>query len=233
MLLGGKQSSIKPVAVVTRNRQFNRLLSSILADWRFFAVEDLSSAKVIFAERGICLPECAGQVIWLTPMPLSEGHFLEIPISLSNLYHLLEVHLFPTPRRHIRVVMETAVDLKTQNNWFDGCLISLSGRGGRLTCMHEIPRGTLLEIAVKLAGKHLRISAEVLYCIPAGDSPSRLQPQVGVLFRSIDGHEFDMLRRFIEKACIESACARENILLTDPCVSWLNLPADPWDVNAT
>ena len=77
MLLGGGKANIKQVAVITRNLKFNKLLSSILADWRFFAVEDLSAAKVIFAERGIKLPVHNAQVIWLTPMPLSEENFLE------------------------------------------------------------------------------------------------------------------------------------------------------------
>lgn len=233
MLLGGKQSNLKQVAVVTRNLQFNRLLSSILADWKFFAVEDLSAAIVIFAERGIDLPEHNGQVVWLSSMPLADGCFLEVPISLTNLYHLLESYLFPTPRRHIRVVMETAVDLKFENDWFDGYLVSLSGRGGRITCAHEIPRGTVLDIGVTLAGKSLKISAEVLYCIPAGDSPGRLQPQIGVLFKPANGLDFDMLQLFIERICIESACARENIPITDPCVSWLDLPADPWNASAS
>ena len=231
MLLGAKQSSIKQVAVVTRNPQFNALLSSILADWKFFAVEDLSVAKVIFAERGIALPEHEAQVVWLSPMPLAEENFLDVPISLSRLYSLLETHLFPTPRRHIRIVMETAVDLKIGNKWSDGCLISLSGRGGRVTCSHEIPRGTLLEVAVKLAGKVLRIPAEVLYCIPAGDSQRRSQPHVGVLFKLSNGRELDMLQRFIEKTCIERACARAEIPLNDSCVSWLDMPDDPWDIT--
>lgn len=230
MLLGGAQSKIKQVAVVTRNLRFNTLLCSILADWKFFAVEDASVAEVIFAERGLKLPEYTGQVVWMSPMPLEEELSLEIPFSLNQLYSLLEVQLFPTPRRHIRVAMETAVDLKVEEDWHDGCLISLSGRGGRITCEHEVPRGQFLDLVVKLGGRNLRVSAEVLYCIPAGDSPSRLQPQIGVLFHLDNGKKFEMLRRFIERTCVERACAREDIALTDPCLSWLDLPADPWDV---
>lgn len=228
MLLGGAQPKIKQVAVVTRNLRFNTLLSSILADWKFFAVEDPSLAEVIFAERGIHLPSCAGRVVWLSPMPLGGELSLEIPISLTKLYHLLEAQLFPTPRRHIRVYMETAVDLKLEDEWVDGCLVSLSGRGGRITCEREMPRGQLLDLSARLGKKNLMISAEVLYCIPAGDSPGRLQPQIGVFFKQDNGNEFDMLRRFIERTCVERACAKEDIALTDPCLSWLDLPADPW-----
>ena len=162
MLLGGKQADIKQVAVVTRNQKFTRLLSSILADWKFFTVDDISEAKVVFAERGVELPGYDGQVVWLTPLPLSEGSFLTIPISLTSLYHLLEIHLFPTPRRHIRVAMEIVVDLRLENNWLEGRLVSLSDRGGRITCTHEIPRGKLLELELKLAGRVFRMPSEVL-----------------------------------------------------------------------
>jgi len=226
MLLGGKQADIKQVAVVTRNQKFTRLLSSILADWKFFTVDDISEAQVVFAERGVELPGYDGQVVWLTPLPLSEGSFLTIPISLTSLYHLLEIHLFPTPRRHIRVAMETVVDLRLENNWLEGRLVSLSNRGGRITCTHEIPRGKLLDLELKLAGRVFRMPSEVLYCIPAGDSPGRLQPQIGVLFKPSNEQDFELLQNFIEKTCIECACARENILITDPCVSWLALPVD-------
>jgi len=232
MLLGGGKENIKQVAVITRNLKFNKLLSSILADWRFFAVEDLSAAKVIFAERGIELPEHNAQVIWLTPMPLFEENSLETPLCLTTLYHLLEAQLFPTPRRHIRIAMEIDIDLQVEDKWYDGSLVSLSDRGGRISCPREMPRSKSLDVAVKLAGRVLRIPAKVLYYIPAGDFPGRSLPHIGVLFKSHDGHEFEMLRRFIEKTCIERACAREDIQRTDPCLSWLDVPEDPWKTSA-
>jgi len=224
LLLGGKQSAIKQVAVVTRNQQFNRLLTRILADWKFVAVEDTSAATVAFVERGLDLPDSAAQVVWLTPMPLYEGDFLTIPISLTELYLLLEVRFFPTPRRHIRVNMETSVDLKVGNEWLEGQLASISDRGGRLNCGREIPRGTELTLEVRLNGETLRIPSEVLYCVPAGDLPGRLQPQIGILFKPADGAMFELLKRYIERTCIEYACAREEIALHDPCLSWLDLP---------
>ena len=226
MLLGGKQADIKQVAVVTRSQKFSRLLSRILADWKFFTVDDISAAKVIFAERGLELPAHDGQVVWLTPLPLSEESFLTVPISLTRLYHLLETHLFPTPRRHIRVTIEIAVDMKVEGDWLEGQLVSLSDRGGRISCATEIPRGKSLDLEMKLANRLFKMPAEVLYCIPAGDSLSRSQPQVGVLFKPADDQEFGMLKHFIEKTCIERACAKENISLTDPCVSWLEVPVD-------
>lgn len=223
MLLGGRQSEIKQVAVVTRSPKFTRLLSSILADWKFFTVEDLSMARVIFAERGVTLPPHTSDVVWLTPLPLAEGNFLTVPISLTQLYHLLEIHFFPTPRRHIRVAMDLPLDLMVDDVWLAGRLASLSDRGGRIVCAGEIQRGTQLHIEVKLADRHLRIPSEVLYSIPAGDSPGREQPQIGVLFKPANEREFSMLRHFVERTCLECACVREGIPLNDPSLSWIDM----------
>jgi hypothetical protein len=228
MLLGGKQADIKQVAIITRNQQFNRLLSRILADWKYVIVEDVSVATVIFAERGLELPSHNGHVVWLTPLPLSEGSFLTVPISLTRLYRLLEAQFFPTPRRQVRVTLETAVDMKIENDWLEGRLVSLSKRGGRIACANEISRGKLLQVEVKLADRTLRLHAEALYCVPAGDSPGRSQPQVGVIFKPPNDEQLGMLQRFIEKTCIECACAREDIPFSDPCVSWIDVPVDPW-----
>lgn len=230
MLLGGKQSNIKQVAVVTRNQKFNRLLSSLLAEWKFFAVEDLNAATVVFAERGIDLPELEGQVVWLTPMPLSEGHFLVTPISLTSLYHLLEGRFFPTPRRHVRMNIECRAELKVDGQWQKCKLVSLSDRGGRLVCEKEIPRGTNVDIEMRLAGRSLQIAAETLYCIPAGDSPGRSQPQIGTLFKPSNGKVTDMLKGYIEKVTVEAACVREDIPLNDACLSWIDVPDDPWSI---
>lgn len=224
MLLGSKQSEIKQVAVITRSQQVTRLLTSILANWKFFAVGELSAAKVAFVERGVELPDHDVQIVWLTSMPLEEADFLTVPISLTELYLLLETHFFPTPRRHIRVAMEMSVDLKIGSEWLEGQLVSLSNRGGRLTCAQDIPRGTKLTLEIKLDGEIQRIPSEVLYCLPSGDLPSRLEPQVGVLFKPDGVEMFELLKNFIEKTCIERACAREGISLNDPCLSWFATP---------
>lgn len=229
MLLGGKQSEIKQVAIVTRNPQFNKLLGSILADWRFFAVEDVSAATVVFAERGLTVPDAGGQVVWLSSMPLSDGTFLDVPISLTSLYQLLETNFFPTPRRHLRIPLETSVDLKVEDVWSEALLVSLSDRGGRIVCSKELPKGEALTMDVKLGEKDIRLSAEVLYCIPPGDSPGRSRAQVGVAFKPKNKQETAALRRYIEKVSVETACVREEISFSDPCLSWLDVPADPWE----
>ena len=228
MLLAEKQSDTKPVAVVTRDRQFNRLLGSILAEWKFFPVEDLAGAKVVFAEYGIDLPDFTGEVVWLTPRPLSAGRFLTIPISLTELYTLLETEYFPTPRRHIRLTIDVKADVCLDNSWQECRLVSISDRGWRILCQDEIQRGTRLHLETEIAGELLQMPAEVLYCIPAGDTSCRCLPQVGVLFRPADVRLINMLRRFIEKSCVESACAREGLPLDEQCLGWIDYVDDPW-----
>jgi len=228
MLLGEKQAEIKQVAVMTRDQQFNRLLSSVLAEWKFIAVEDLAEAKVVFAEQGIDLPDIPGEVVWLTPRPLSEDRFLTTPISLTRLYTLLETEYFPTPRRHIRVAIEQRVDVCLDSAWQECQLISISDRGGRIVFQNEIQRGTMLQLETNIAGKPMQLPAEVLYCIPAGDVLRSSRPQIGVMFKPTDPRLINMLRRHIEKICVAGACARENISLNDPCLSWVDFVDDPW-----
>lgn len=228
MLLGGKQSDIKQVAVMTRSLQFKQLLSSILSDWKFFAVEDLAEARVVFAEHGIDLPDSAGDVVWLAGQPLSKGRFLTRPISLTSLYQLLETEYFPTPRRHIRIALDVPVKVCLKNVREECRLISLADRGGRIVCQDEILPGTMLQLDMHLGGKLLQLPAETLYSIPAGDASCRALPQVGILFRPEDNRVTGMLRRFIEKTCVESACAREGISPEDPCLGWIDFVDDPW-----
>jgi|GEM_PF-1448257 len=228
MLLGEKRSEIKQVAVVTRDQQFNRLLSSILAEWKFITVEDLTEAKVVFAEQGIDLPDISGEVVWLTPRSLPEDRFLTTPISLTRLYKILETEYFPTPRRHIRAAIEVQVDVCLDSAWQECQLISISDRGGRIVCQNEIQRGTMLQLETTIAGKFLHLPAEVLYCLPAGDVLRSSRPQIGVLFKPTDKRVIDRLRCHIEKICVAAACAREGISLNDPCLSWVDLVDDPW-----
>ena len=101
-------------------------------------------------------------------------------------------------------------------------------RGGRFVCQDELPRGTVLQLEMQVAGKLLQLPAEVLYSIPAGDTSCRSLPHVGVLFRPTDDRLITMLRRFIVKTCVESACAREGIALDDPCLRRVDFIDDPW-----
>ena len=227
MLLGDSNSSVRPVAVVTSNRLFTRRLSSILEDWNFDVVDAPGDAKVTFVERGVTPPE-GGEVVWLSPMPLSEENFLVVPLSLTELYGVLEKIFFPIPRRHIRVATDASAVLEYGGKWRKAQLISLSDRGGRFLCDDELHRQSSLTVEIKLPGRLLRTAAEVLYCVSAGDHPGRQQPQVGVLFKPVDSQLVIALRRFIEKGNIESACAREGIAGNDPCLSWIDYAADPW-----
>ncbi|MDH3997921.1 MAG: PilZ domain-containing protein [Desulfuromonadales bacterium] len=229
MLLGNTASKIRPVAVLSRNPLLARLLASILNDWKFTVVEEVAEAKVVFIERGMPLPEpCVAEVVWLSPMPLSQERFLLTPLSLTELYGSLEEFFFPVPRRHIRITTEVAAEIKYDGRWRKGQLLSLSDRGGRLSCDAELLKQTALTLEIKLPGRLLRTDAEVLYCVAASDIPGRQQPQIGVLFKPLAQGLVEALRRFIEKHNIESACEREGIALHDPCLSWLNFAENPW-----
>lgn len=227
-LLEGDPAAVRTVAVVTRSKNFKKLFASILSDWKYQIVDDLDAARLIFAERGLALPSGVGDVVRLTPMPQVEGAFLTTPISLTGLYNLLEDHFFAAPRHHIRVSMDVAINLSLGEASLPGRLLTISGRGARIACGREMPRGSLLRLEIPLDGKVWTLPAEVMYTIPAADVTRDSQPQVGVLFKPADDRQYQLLRGFIEKTCLEVACARAGIALNDPCLSWLDVPIGPW-----
>ena len=227
-LLEGDPVAVRTVAVVTRSKNFKKLFASILSDWKYQIVDDLDAARLIFAERGLELPAGVGDVVRLTPMPQAEGAFLTTPISLTSLYKLLEDRFFATARHHIRVSLDVAITLFFGEASLPGQLLTISGRGARIACAREMPRGSMLRLELALDGKVRVLSAEVMYTIPAADVARDSQPQVGVLFKPADDRQCELLRGFVEKTCLEAACARAGIALNDPCLSWLDVPIGPW-----
>jgi hypothetical protein len=214
--------------VLTRNPDFTRILEAILAEWHFRAEADADANEVALVERGLTAPKDARQVVWLSPMPLAAEPYLEVPLSLTELYHYLEKHFYRQPRQHIRLPFDQSLDLNVRGVWLVGRLRSISDRGARITCPALLPKGEPLQLDFKLEGYPLRLSAEVIYDIPASDGPGREHPQAGLIFRSLRPAVRLALCQFIERSFVERACARTGIAGNDPSLSWFKLAANPW-----
>lgn len=228
MLLEQRVGSGGRVSVVTRNPKFNRLLQTILEEWHFIGDADAAGVEILLLERGLPVPTGAQQVIWLTPMPLDADAYLEVPLSLTDLYHRLEQRFFVQPRHHIRLPLDLPLDLNLRGVWLVGRLLSISDRGARISSAAHLPRGEKLRLDFCLDRYPLRLAAEVLYEIPAGDSPGREQPQVGLLFKSPQPALRTALRQFIERSFVNQACAKIGVAASDPSLSWFNLVRNPW-----
>jgi hypothetical protein len=83
---------------------------------------------------------------------------------------------------------------------------------------------------VVLGDRRLRLPAEVLYTLPAGDVPAFKDPQAGVLFKPIDLQIFEGISRFVECVCLQQACCRAGLPVTAACASWVEVPRNPWSV---
>lgn len=221
--LGGGRVSVR-----TRNQKFNRLLAAILEEWHFIGEANAANVEVLLLERGLQAPPGLRQVIWLTPLPLGDEPHLEVPLSLTELYHCLEMRFFPQPRHHIRLPLDQPLDLNVRGVWLVGRLLSLSDRGARVSCPASLPRGERLQLDFQLERHPLRLSAEVLYEIPPGDVPGREHPQTGLVFNAPSPALRTALRHFIERSFVEQACKKTGIAVNDPCLSWLSLVKNPW-----
>jgi hypothetical protein len=216
------------VAVLTRNPTFGRLLEAVLEDWHLGAGAEAATSDVVLVERGLAAPQDTRRVVWLAPMPLSAELHLEVPLSLTELYHYLEKLFFPQPRHHIRLPLEQSVDLNVRGTWLVGRLLSISDRGARIACPALLPKGESLHLDFKLDGYPLRLAAEVIYAVPASDGSDREHPQAGLLFRPLRPVLRLALRHFIERSFIERARARTGIAENDASLSWISLVANPW-----
>jgi len=218
------------VAVVTRSPVFTRLLTSILESWKLKVIDDLQAAEMILAEWGITTTATAEQLVWLTPMPIDAPHF-EIPLQLKLLYQVLEKQFFRSARRSIRIPMEEhPAELTVAGQRLPSQLISISARGVRMSCPVELAKQQKLTVAVVLGGHRLELPGEVIYAFPCGDAVGTAWPQLGVLFKSLDLHISEALERFVERTCVEQCCARIGLSMKSHCVSWLDVPRDPWAV---
>ena len=218
----------KQVAVMTHNPVATRLFGGILHDWGIEMVADSSSAQMVFVERGLDAPASRGRLVWLSSMPVRDGEYLDIPLSLTRLYHMLEETLFSSPRRHIRVPLQAAVELHTERGLLNADLTSMSDRGCRLDCDRELAKGQRLVLETILDRQHLSLNGEVIYSIPAGDLSKTRKPQVGVLFSQIDQALCNALRMFIEKTCVARACSNLGIATNNPAITWIDLVRNPW-----
>lgn len=216
------------VAVLTRNPTVTLLLERILDAWSFAVAGPDQPCEIALVERGVPAPAAAAQVIWLTPMPLTVEAHVELPLSLVELYHYLEQLFFPVPRRHIRLPVNQPLDLNVRGVWLVGRLLSISDRGARVDCPAALPKGERIILDFKLGSYPLRVSADVLYDIPAGDVAGREHPQAGLLFNPLKPALRAALRQFIELAFVERACSAAGVDANDPGLSWFALTRNPW-----
>ena len=228
MLLEQRAGGGGKVSVLTRNERFNRLLQAILEEWHFITDAGAASLDILLLERGLPAPEGAHHIVWLTPMPLGTEAHLEVPLSLTALYHLLEKQFFVEPRHHIRLPVDLPVDLNVRGVWLVGRMLSISDRGARITCPALLPKREQIQLDFKLENYPLRVSADVLYEIPAGDGSGREHPQAGLVFHSLKPALGQALRRFIERSFVDLGCSKSGISPIDPCLSWLDLNRTNW-----
>lgn len=229
MLLDRPARGNGQVAIFTRNLVVNRLLAAIIEQWKLDPVAAPVEGGVVLVERGLPQPPLAGQVIWLVPMPLAEGAFVEVPIDLTILFHQLEKVFFELPRQHIRLAqMAYHVDIHVRGTWQAGQMHSLSDRGARIATPVRLQRGEVLTLDFVLGRQPLQVEGEVLYDIPEGDTAGREHPQVGVLFRPLPEAVRLVLRRHIERITLKQACDHCGVSIADPALSWFERGATPW-----
>lgn len=216
------------VVVRTREPALGRLLQAILTEWHYLTEPGPPERTVALVEAGLPAPAGVGHTLWLSRAAAGEQPGLAVPLSLSALYQFLQERFHSPPRRYLRLALNLPVKLDRATVCLDGCLLSLSERGGRIGCHAVLPVGEAWQLNVMLAGCLLRITADIIYLIPPGDLPGKELRQYGLLFKALRPELGRAVRRQVERTLLERACARTGMTSDDPVVDWFDTMANPW-----
>lgn len=200
----------KQIALFVRSEPFREVLGGLLREWSYTLLEAPSPSALLLAEEGYPLPEESGAVLWLTRSRYQERNRLPLPLSVEELWGILETRFHKPPRRHIRTTLHVPVTVKAGDGVTESCFSSLSDVGGRLEFHRETVVGEKFRLLMAVAGKDLELQARVIYVIPGGEPGGRERTRIGVIFERLPPEDGDWLRAFIVRSYLERVRARMN-----------------------
>jgi CheY-like chemotaxis protein len=126
------------------------------------------------------------------------------PVSVEDLYRVVQVAIEPLPRMHVRINTKLPVTIKnkTVNCEDGGCARALSENGVYIKIAHPFPRRTKLPLQIFLNDGPISVDAEVIYTLPT-DSRSNQAAGMGMQFVQIANRDRERLRFFIRDQIAE------------------------------
>jgi CheY-like chemotaxis protein/Tfp pilus assembly protein PilZ len=122
---------------------------------------------------------------------------LPVPVSIEDLYRVVQMAVEPVPRMNLRIRTELPVSIDNHAVECDGggCGRMLSEHGIYIRTSRAYPLRTRLLLRIHLAGDDLSVEAEVVYARDAGDG--RRHPGIGLQFTRISRQDQMRIRKYI------------------------------------
>lgn len=126
------------------------------------------------------------------------------PVSVEDLYRVVQVAIEPVPRMNLRINTKLPVSIKnkTVNCGEGGCARVLSEHGVYILIPHPFPLKTKLPLQIHLDDGPLSADAEVIYAHREG-SQSNQTPGMGMQFLQMSDQDQERLRCFIRSQIAE------------------------------
>lgn len=186
--------SEKKIALSLSNEGLRLFITALLEEWRFtVSTACPENQDVLLLAEENC-DRCLGHAmrVNLISSPYIDSDHVNLPITLEQLWRVLEKHYHLPPRHHLRLAVDFPIAMEIRGEKQPGRLCSLSPAGARLSLPRELAIGEIFPVVLPLQQHQLHLQAKVIYVTTFPDSNNRYD--AGVLFERISAEDKALLR---------------------------------------
>ncbi|MEJ2698120.1 MAG: PilZ domain-containing protein [Desulfuromonadales bacterium] len=205
MLLQVESLPRKPISVQTGNETNCRLLQTLLAEWRYEIVSELTPKGLLLTEEGSPV-----SALRLSSPSTGRTESIALPLSVEILARTLSAFFHRQPRQHLRIQLSLPFTLKRGQEKEDGFLVSLSDRGCRFRSGRDLARGEEVELFGRLGEGEWHLRGWVIYVVPHGESTGP-GSDIGVVFEALPPEHRRKLREFIVATYLRRVREKMNL----------------------
>jgi len=169
----------KRLCLLIQNAPLRQFLGSLLRQWRYELLDTPALADLILAEEGITPPAGSGPILRLARCGSAAEDRVVLPLSLEELWRVLEGRFNNHPRNHIRIQKSYPVTVRARGESFGTRISSLSDLGTRFDFGAELVNGEEIEIDLVVERRSFSLQSRVIYVVPC-NSGGRFQ--IGLIF---------------------------------------------------
>lgn len=169
----------KSLCLLVQNAPLRQFLDSLLRQWRYEMLDCPFSADLVLVEEGLAPPPGSGTVLWLGRCGAATEDRLVLPLSMEELWGVLESSFNRPPRNHIRIQYSYPVTVRVRGEKVATRISSLSDMGTRFDFDAELVNGEEIETELDVGQHSFCMEGRVIYVVPCGHDR---RFQVGLIF---------------------------------------------------
>lgn len=193
MTIPGRNKN-KSIYLCIGNEGLRLFLAALLSEWGFTVSTSCPEEPEDLLLTDESCSNCFDHAkrINLISSAYFDSDHINLPITLEQLWRVLEKSFHRPPRHHLRLVVDYPISMKIRGQEYSGQLGSLSPAGARLSLPRELAIGELFPVILPLPQRTLHLLGKVIYVTTFPDSDDRYD--AGILFERIEPEDKILLR---------------------------------------